>query len=205
MEIQRLPLPKNCFRTGWRSEIDTLVLHYISAVNLDRVDPFNQDLIINIFKDYKISAHYLIQRDGETYKLVPDLDTAWHAGKSNLRGRSIRGSCNDFSIGIELVGGKWIDFTEQQYDSLIFLTKRLRNLHTIPFENIVGHENIAPGRKFDPGPHFDWKRYMDLLHQDIHIEPEPPVLENNITVERDYTWIERILEFLKSIFMPLII
>jgi len=105
----------------------------------------------------------MIARRGKVYKLVDEECVAWHAGKSTLRGCSVGNSCNDFSIGIELIGNGTKDFTNSQYDSLVKLTRDIRSRHTIPKENIVGHSDIAPGRKVDPGPHFDWGRYIGEL------------------------------------------
>ena len=100
----------------------------------------------------RVSSHFVIDRTGGLTQFVSCLDRAWHAGKSAWRGRE---SCNDFSVGVELVGGEFEPFSQRQYDSL----RRLTNLLTSSFriEGVRGHEEIAPGRKFDPGPYFDWR------------------------------------------------
>jgi len=179
--------PSPHYRWEREAPIDTLVIHYISAVNILPDDPFNIDEIIKLLtepipigndKSVKVSAHYLIGRDGIVYKIVDEERVAWHAGKSSLRGRSIRNSVNDFSIGIEMVGGKWIGFTNKQYDSLSNLTKNailMRN--EIPKENIVGHEDVSPGRKFDPGKHFDWDRYLNTVFEE-HEKNEEKLTRN---------------------------
>lgn len=109
-------------------------------------------------KGLRVSAHFLIRRGGEIIQFVPCGRRAWHAGVSSWRGRE---RCNDFSVGIELEGSDEAAFTERQYRSLARLTRRLRRVY--PIRDIVGHADIAPGRKTDPGPHFDWARYRTLL------------------------------------------
>ena len=109
----------------------------------------------------RVSSHLLINRDGELCQFVSFLDRAWHAGESEFQGRS---NCNDFSIGIELEGTDDLPYTDQQYDSLVQVTKTLQNHYPlISPGRIVGHCDIAPGRKTDPGPAFDWHRYKKLL------------------------------------------
>lgn len=103
----------------------------------------------------KVSSHFLVRRDGQVIQFVPTRKRAWHAGVSTWRGRS---RCNDFSIGVELEGSDFEPFTDRQYDALLRLTKRLKRLH--PIADIVGHSDIAPDRKTDPGPFFDWGRYL---------------------------------------------
>jgi len=106
----------------------------------------------------RVSSHFLIRRDGAILQFVPCDRRAWHAGVSNWRGR---GRCNDFSIGIELEGCDSQPFDERQYRALIRLTRRLRRRY--PIRDIAGHADIAPGRKTDPGPFFDWKRYLAAI------------------------------------------
>lgn len=106
----------------------------------------------------KVSAHFFVRRDGQIVQFVPCLKRAWHAGQSCWQGVS---SCNDFSIGIELEGGDDIPFTDVQYDALARLTSALRAAY--PIRGIAGHSDIAPQRKTDPGPCFDWMRYLSDL------------------------------------------
>ncbi|GKX63004.1 1,6-anhydro-N-acetylmuramyl-L-alanine amidase AmpD [Pragia fontium] len=108
----------------------------------------------------RVSAHCLIRRDGEIIQYVPFDKRAWHAGVSLFQGRE---RCNDFSIGIEMEGTDDLDFTPQQYQSLNQVTRLLMDHYPITSEQITGHCDIAPGRKTDPGPHFDWKRYKALI------------------------------------------
>ncbi|MFH0934177.1 MAG: 1,6-anhydro-N-acetylmuramyl-L-alanine amidase AmpD [Pseudomonadota bacterium] len=109
-------------------------------------------------RDVRVSAHFLIRRDGGIVQFVPVGRRAWHAGASTWRGRS---RCNDFSIGIELEGSDFEPFTDRQYAALARLTRRLKR--RFPIRDIVGHSDIAPDRKTDPGPHFDWQRYLNQL------------------------------------------
>lgn len=101
----------------------------------------------------KVSAHFFIRRDGELIQFVSCERRAWHAGVSRWRGRE---RCNDFSIGVELEGCDEQGFEAAQYDALARLIAALKRRY--PIEAIVGHCDIAPGRKTDPGPHFDWSR-----------------------------------------------
>lgn len=101
----------------------------------------------------RVSAHFFIRRDGELIQFVPCSKRAWHAGVSNWQGRE---RCNDYSIGIELEGDDATPFTDAQYQQLQQLTILLKA--TYPIVAITGHSDIAPGRKTDPGPYFDWKR-----------------------------------------------
>lgn len=101
----------------------------------------------------RVSAHFLVRRDGEVVQFVPCHRRAWHAGASCWRGRQ---RCNDYSIGIEVEGCDELPFTDGQYAALAHLTRVLGRSYAI--EEIVGHADVAPGRKSDPGPHFDWRR-----------------------------------------------
>ncbi|MCU0934019.1 MAG: 1,6-anhydro-N-acetylmuramyl-L-alanine amidase AmpD, partial [Thiobacillaceae bacterium] len=104
-------------------------------------------------RDLRVSAHFFIRRDGELVQFVPCVLRAWHAGASSWRGRQ---RCNDFSIGVELEGSDEQPFTDAQYAVLNRLLAVLAGHYAI--EGLAGHADIAPGRKTDPGPHFDWKR-----------------------------------------------
>ena len=106
----------------------------------------------------RVSAHFLIRRDGELIQFVPCSQRAWHAGQSTWNNRQ---RCNDFSIGIELEGSDFEAFTDAQYQRLSQLTQLLQQHY--PLQDIQGHSDIAPGRKTDPGPYFDWPRYRAAL------------------------------------------
>lgn len=109
----------------------------------------------------KVSAHLLIERTGAITQFVALNQRAWHAGASSFRGRD---NCNDTSIGIELEGCDDIAYTDQQYEALAAITREiLARYPDISMDRIVGHSDIAPGRKTDPGPAFDWARYRRML------------------------------------------
>lgn len=106
----------------------------------------------------KVSSHFLIRRDGSLIQFVSCLNRAWHAGVSNWQGRE---RCNDFSVGIELEGSDFDAFEPTQYLTLKNLLGSLISRYAI--QSIVGHSDIAPGRKTDPGPYFDWSKISKKL------------------------------------------
>ena len=109
----------------------------------------------------RVSAHVVIRRDGAITQYVPFGARAWHAGRSNYQGRE---ACNDFSVGIELEGADQVPYAEPQYLSLGRLVTALCEAYpTLTRSHLVGHSDIAPGRKTDPGPAFDWPRLRKLL------------------------------------------
>lgn len=111
----------------------------------------------------QVSSHCLVDRQGAVTQFVSFADRAWHAGASSF---AERGNCNDFSIGIELEGSDHTPYTEPQYRALVQLTRLLMQAYPqITTDRIVGHSDIAPGRKTDPGPAFDWTYFFDLLGQ----------------------------------------
>jgi AmpD protein len=109
-------------------------------------------------RELKVSAHFLVRRDGELIQLVPCAKRAWHAGASSWRGRE---RCNDLSVGVELEGVDDQAYTELQYSCLAGLLRDLRRRY--PIVDVVGHADVAPGRKTDPGPAFDWGHFRELL------------------------------------------
>ena len=104
-----------------------------------------------------VSAHFLIRRDGSLLQFVPCALRAWHAGTSSWQGRE---QCNDFSIGVELEGTDLLPYADAQYAVLGRLTRALRRRY--PLSDLAGHDQVAPGRKTDPGAAFDWARYRRL-------------------------------------------
>jgi len=106
----------------------------------------------------RVSSHFLIRRGGELLQFVPLQQRAWHAGTSRWRGRE---RCNDFSVGIELEGVDDGRFAAVQYAALAMLCKRLQTV--LPLREVAAHSDVAPGRKFDPGTHFDWARLLQQL------------------------------------------
>ena len=112
----------------------------------------------NKIKDLKVSPHLYIKRDGEIIQFIPFNKRAWHAGISNYKGEK---DCNDFSIGIELEGSVDDVYENEQYESLVMVTKALiEQYDLINKERIAAHSEIAPERKTDPGEYFDWKKYL---------------------------------------------
>lgn len=107
----------------------------------------------------QVSAHFLIRRDGTLIQFVSCLERAWHAGVSNWKGRE---RCNDFSVGIELEGSDFENFEIAQYQTLKRLVTAISNKY--PIQAIVGHSEIAPGRKTDPGPYFNWQ-YLEKIEK----------------------------------------
>ena len=151
--------------------IDLIVIHAISLP----VGCYNTQLIKDLFlncldsgkdeflesiKDLKVSSHFLITRKGALIQFVPTDKRAWHAGISAYKGRE---NCNDFSIGIELEGCDDEEFEKSQYYSLSRLINFLSKDLLINKQNIVSHADIAPGRKTDPGPYFDWSLLQSML------------------------------------------
>lgn len=129
----------------------------IADLFLNRLDPAAHPYFAAI-AGQRVSAHFLIRRDGGLVQFVPCARRAWHAGASCWRGRE---RCNDFSLGIELEGDDHSDFAPVQYLTLRALLDVLRRHY--PIAAIAGHADIAPGRKTDPGPHFAWRELATSL------------------------------------------
>ena len=148
-------------------DIELIVIHCISLPEGEYNNNHPKDLFLNkldlsihpsfeTLKNLKVSSHILINRDGSFQQFVPFDKCAWHAGQSSFEGKE---DCNKFSIGIELEGTINQSFTDQQYTILNEIIGLLRREY--PVKNIVGHSEIAVGRKKDPGPYFEWKRIND--------------------------------------------
>ncbi|MFP2928399.1 N-acetylmuramoyl-L-alanine amidase [Pyxidicoccus sp. 3LG] len=146
------PSPNQDSRKG--TDIDTIVLHHTAS------NDGKADMAWMKNPQSKVSAHYMVDRDGKIYQLVGDDKRAWHAGKGELHG--VPSDINARSIGIELVndGSGKTPFTEAQYKALTQLTGHLKQKYAVPMKNIVGHADVAvpKGRKNDPAPNFDWNR-----------------------------------------------
>jgi N-acetyl-anhydromuramyl-L-alanine amidase AmpD len=168
-------LPERCYSRSKIPSVDGAVVHFISAKNVLPDDPFNRDAIIGIFEDHKLSAHYLIERDGTLIELVPDLHKAYHAGYSRMNGRD---SCNTFTIGYELVGGTDWAYTDEQIITLGTSLAKQMTSHRFTSEWVQGHDKIRadwiaryPDRakaknvpkKYDPGEHFPWEILYDMI------------------------------------------
>lgn len=139
---------------------------YINQLFTGQLDPKMHSYFEKIYQ-YKVSAHCLIRRHGEIIQYVSFDKRAWHAGVSCFAGRE---KCNDYSIGIELEGSDNQPFTDQQYISLYQVTHLLMRYYPITLNRITGHSDIAPGRKTDPGPYFDWTRFRSELKEILNEE-----------------------------------
>lgn len=156
-------------------DISLLVIHNISLppgeFGGDAVERFFMNALpskehpyFNDIAHLNVSAHCYIRREGEVIQFVPFHLRAWHAGQSCYGGRE---NCNDYAIGIELEGTDTEPYTELQYQALVLLTRSLmRTYPQISFGRITAHSAIAPGRKTDPGPAFDWAYYSSLIEND---------------------------------------
>ncbi len=147
--IHNISLPPGEFGGGW-----------INDLFLNQLDP-DAHPYFKAIASLTVSAHLLIRRDGQLVQYVPFTKRAWHAGKSSWQGRE---RCNDFTIGIEMEGCDDKSFEPEQYQQLA-ITINLLCAHypDLTKEKITGHEHIAPGRKTDPGPNFDWDLLAELL------------------------------------------
>ena len=153
-------------------EISLLVLHNISLppgqFGTGKVQEFftsglnaSEHTYFAGIVDMRVSAHFFIERDGQISQFVSCLQRAWHAGVSSFAGRE---NCNDFSLGIELEGTDDLPYSDAQYDALVPLVQQLLAAYpALSVERICGHSDIAPGRKTDPGPAFDWLRLRTAL------------------------------------------
>ena len=169
---------------SWEREYapEFVMIHFTSAVMLNRNDPFNMELVRRTFVDYEVSIHYIVQRDGTVYCYIPENRAAWHAGKGEWAGDpKYTNAMNRYAIGIELVGiGSESDmsiylsaaeyqalddsfkgFTDQQYDTLKLLVADIcsRNNISMDRDHVIGHEDYTD-RKTDPGELFDWNRLL---------------------------------------------
>jgi AmpD protein len=156
--IHNISLPGGCFGGPHVSDLFTGRIDY-------NADPSFADL-----RGLKVSSHFFVRRDGRVIQYVSADHRAWHAGRSSFRGRE---KCNDYSIGVELEGSDDTPFAAAQYAALAVLTVALQARY--PLTDVQGHEQIAPGRKTDPGPLFDWECYrqkwVELLKEKAMAEP----------------------------------
>lgn len=164
LQVRHCPSPNHDVRIA--NEVPyLLVIHNISLPPYVFGGPYIEQLFTNCLEvdhhpffqeiaHLRVSAHFLIRRDGEIVQFVSTDKRAWHAGVSQFEGRE---SCNNFSIGIEMEGSDFAPYEQEQYEALAELSQLLREHYTL--RAVRGHEHIAPVRKTDPGPYFDWNRY----------------------------------------------
>lgn len=168
---RRVPSPNHDARPAGTT-VDLLVVHgislppgqfggpWIERLFTNRIDPRVHPYFAGLV-GLKVSSHFLIRRDGALIQFVSATDRAWHAGASSFEGRT---RCNDFSIGVELEGTDQRPYTARQYARLVQLAALLMTRHAdITPARVVGHSDVAPGRKSDPGPAFDWRRFRKAL------------------------------------------
>jgi N-acetyl-anhydromuramoyl-L-alanine amidase len=180
---QRLSSP-NFGKRPSESTIDTVILHSISlppgqyggqevqALFTNQLDwdahPYFQQI-----RGMQVSSHFYIRRDGQLWQFVSCDERAWHAGQSSFAGRD---NCNDYSIGIELEGLEGETFESEQYTQLAELLHNLRAHY--PIAQVLGHEHVAPGRKLDPGPGFDWQQLQKTVAWPLQCFPVLSILKN---------------------------
>jgi AmpD protein len=161
----------NCDARPPGEDVTLLVIHNASLPAGAFGSPHMPDLFTNrvdfaahpsfdSLRGLEVSAHFMIRRTGRILQFVPTTLRAWHAGASHYQGRD---NCNAFSVGIELEGSDHVAFEPVQYERLAALTRALLERH--PIRDIAGHQHVAPGRKTDPGPFFDWKKYAGMLQK----------------------------------------
>lgn len=179
LETVRKISSENCDDRPDEADISLVVIHCISLppgeFGGDGVDRLFQNRLVpeqhpyfESIRHLKVSAHVLIQRSGKITQYVPFNRRAWHAGQSCFEGRP---KCNDYSIGIELEGTDESPFTDAQYSQLgSLLSSLIDHYPSLSRQRITGHSDIAPGRKTDPGIHFDWERLFRLVNPKIPSE-----------------------------------
>jgi N-acetyl-anhydromuramyl-L-alanine amidase AmpD len=162
--------------------VEMVMIHFTSAVMLDRENPYDYDLVRGIFVDNRLGIHYIIDRDGIVYCFLPESRAAWHAGKGSFGDEKYTDNMNQYAIGIELMGiGSQEDmsiylhpeeyaalddglkgFTDAQYASLTALVADICQRNNVPMdrEHIVGHQEYNPAKN-DPGELFDWAKLME--------------------------------------------
>ena len=155
--VHGISLPPGEFGGAWIDRLFTGTL------------PWDEHPYFKQIEGLRASAHALIRRDGAIVQYVPFGERAWHAGQSAWRGRS---GCNDFSIGVELEGTDDTPYTDAQYEALAALSAALLAAYpSLSAQAIAGHNEIAPGRKTDPGPAFNWARLRQLLDRTLRAAP----------------------------------
>jgi len=183
MEVIKKFLPVQCYAsaknnfTPKKIQIEGILQHYYSCINVNPERPYNLDLCWQLMHDLNLepgdrlsdlyqgkktyaSAHFMIGRDGTILQLVPLEFQAWHAGVSEFNGRK---HCNRFMVGIENIGAAGVPYTDEQYNSNAWLCAWLMDKYNIETDFIAGHEDVAPGRKKDPGELFEWSTLHALI------------------------------------------
>lgn len=169
--VRHVPSPNQDARPPGAA-VELVIVHGISLPPAEYGGPWVERLFTNslpadvhpyfaLVHEHRVSAHVYVRRDGELVQFVPFHARAWHAGASVWRHRL---ACNDYSVGIELEGDDDTPYAPVQYERLAALVRALRRTYaTLGHDAIAGHSDVAPGRKTDPGPAFDWPRLHALL------------------------------------------
>ena len=160
--VEVIDRPASCFgdrRSG--AQIELVVIHYTAMENSEAA------LERLCGSEFEVSAHYLVGRDGTVFRMVREDQRAWHAGAGSWGGR---GDVNSRSIGIELDNDGTTRFTEPLMEKLEVLLADILDRHVLPPRAVIGHSDMAPGRKRDPGRHFDWRR---LAEKGLSVWPAP--------------------------------
>jgi AmpD protein len=160
--VHGISLPPGVFGSEW-----------VEALFMNRIPETHPDPVLRSVSKLRVSAHLFIDRWGRIVQYVPFVERAWHAGASFWKGRE---QCNDFSVGIELEGTDEQAYESGQYQSLAVSIRALWDVYpSLASGDLVGHSEIAPGRKTDPGPAFDWSRLQQTLEDGItSFEPSVP-------------------------------
>ncbi len=173
--VRQVPLPPDRFNQRPAGEISLVVIHSISLPPNHFGGTFVDDLFTGCLDPdahpyfrpiagQELSTHLFINRQGRVTQYVSFLDRAWHAGRSSFRGQK---ECNDYSIGIELEGGDYCAYTLEQYAALKEVLRALIKAYPAIGDRIAGHNEVAPGRKTDPGPHFNWDALREFTAHDF--------------------------------------
>jgi len=183
----------NCDERPEQCEASLIVIHNISLppneyggegidqLFTNRLDKDEHPYYADIHQ-LRVSSHLLIRRDGEVVQYVPFNKRAWHAGVSEFQGREV---CNDFSIGIEMEGSDFETFTSVQYSALEDILKLLlKTYKSLSADAITGHEHIAPGRKTDPGPFFEWDRLSKVFAAKLPADAGSSMLSERVNFEK---------------------
>lgn len=153
--IHNISLPPDKF-----GKKDASGIHYVKALFTNTLD-WEAHPYFKTIEGMQVSAHVFIEREGSITQLVNFKDRAWHAGRSSYLGRP---ECNDYSIGIEMEGSDFKPFTDAQYNTLAQVVSAIYQTYPKTRRHLTGHSDIAPGRKTDPGEHFDWMRLRKMVN-----------------------------------------
>lgn len=156
--IHNISLPPSQF-----GKTDKNGTHFVKAFFQNQLNPDDHEYFKTI-ADLEVSAHLFIERDGAVTQFVNFDDRAWHAGRSSYLGRA---NCNDFTIGIELEGDDFSAFTDEQYEVLAQVVVAIHQAYPATHRHLMGHSDIAPDRKTDPGAFFEWGRLRQMVHKNM--------------------------------------